>query len=253
MTKRLRIFAGPNGSGKSTILNIVRAKGINLGCYINADDLKREINTSGKFDFSEFIPDFVDIKRFWDEYHESSLYEKAGGINVENNSFFKNSIISFSIEVNDYFTSFLASFLRNELLFTCNKFTFETVMSHISKIEYIRKAKREGFRIYLYFISTENALINKARVGNRVSKGGHDVPEQKIKERYNRCMKLAYDAMMLSDRAYFFDNSYQSSKMFAIKEDNELKFVDDIEYMPGWFKRYIVDIINKKNSVGNDI
>ena len=221
-----------------------------LGYYINEDDLKREINASGRFDFSEFIPHFVAIKRFWDEFNLSPLYEKAGGINVENNSTLENSVVSFSIEVNDYFTSFLASFLRDELLMTCSKFTFETVMSHISKIEYIRKAKREGFRIYLYFISTENYLINKSRVGNRVLKGGHDVPEEKIKERYKRCMGLAYDAMMLSDRAYFFDNTYQASKMFAIKEDNQLKFVEDINYMPGWFKRYIVDVINKKNSDG---
>lgn len=39
-TKRLRIFAGPNGSGKSTLLKIVSERGIHLGVYINADDLK---------------------------------------------------------------------------------------------------------------------------------------------------------------------------------------------------------------------
>jgi hypothetical protein len=45
---RLRVFAGPNGSGKSTIINEVRSvrvdgRAIDLGVYINADDLAREL------------------------------------------------------------------------------------------------------------------------------------------------------------------------------------------------------------------
>ena len=40
--KRLRIFVGQNGSGKSTIIKIVRELGVDLGVYINADDIKNE-------------------------------------------------------------------------------------------------------------------------------------------------------------------------------------------------------------------
>ena len=42
-TKRLRIFAGPNGSGKSTIINIIRNKKIDLGIYLNADEIKVQL------------------------------------------------------------------------------------------------------------------------------------------------------------------------------------------------------------------
>lgn len=61
--KRLRIFAGPNGSGKSTITDIVKAAGVHLGVYVNADELKKSINASMMFDFSSYM-ESVDMERF---------------------------------------------------------------------------------------------------------------------------------------------------------------------------------------------
>ena len=51
-TKRLRIFAGPNGSGKSTIINIIRNKKIDLGIYLNADEIKVQLE---KLEIGKFI------------------------------------------------------------------------------------------------------------------------------------------------------------------------------------------------------
>lgn len=76
---------------------------------------------------------------------------------------------------------------------------------------------------------------------SRVSQGGHNVPEQKIRERYVRCMNLLLNAMELADRVYFFDNSFTTPKLFAFVEDGRLCFEPDVEYMPGWFKHYVID------------
>lgn len=35
------------------------------------------------------------------------------------------------------------------------------------------------YRIYLYFVATQDAAINIARVAQRVQPGGHDVPQDK--------------------------------------------------------------------------
>ena len=51
-------------------------------------------------------------------------------------------------------------------------------MSHISKVEFLREAKRQGYKTYLYYVSTVDPQINIARVKYRVSVGGHPVPEQ---------------------------------------------------------------------------
>lgn len=239
--KRLRIFAGPNGSGKSTIRQIVEDAGVHLGIYVNADDIKRNINDSHSFDFSLYLPQF-DTERFWKSFEVSSLYKLAEGEKIKSSSVVKETVIYFSEEVNDYFTSFLSGYLREELLNTCEKFTFETVMSHPSKLDFIRRAREEkGFRIYLYFVSLEDPKMNIGRVESRVLQGGHDVPKQKIEERYARCMDLLFEAMKLADRVYFFDNSFSSPKLFASVEDNILIFEPYVEYMPGWFKHYVID------------
>lgn len=240
--KRLRIFAGPNGSGKSTIKRIVEEMDVHLGIYINADELKLSINGSlGKFDFSLYLDRF-DPQSFWDSFSSSSLFFPADGNRIKNNSRTEGTIIYFPEEgVNDYFTSFLSSYLRDKLLDSCEKFTFETVMSHQSKLDYIRKAREKGFRIYLYFVSLENSSLNKKRVASRVSLGGHDVPNDKIEQRYDRCMDLLIDAISLADRVFFFDNSSSSPKMFATVENGNLSFVEGVEFMPGWFKRYVID------------
>lgn len=238
--KRLRVFAGPNGSGKSTITKIVSDAGIHLGVYVNADDLKKEINEHACFDFSRYIKNF-NVEDFWKMFSQSSLFERANGEQIKNHAEIEGSILYFSGSVNDYFTSFLSNYLREALLDSCERITFETVMSHPSKLGYIRNAKEKGFRIYLYFVALETPVLNKERVASRVLQGGHNVPEEKIEERYGRCMELLYEAIELADRVYFFDNSFSSPKMLATIENGELTFADGVEFMPGWFKRYVID------------
>ncbi|MGL4440156.1 MAG: zeta toxin family protein [Bosea sp. (in: a-proteobacteria)] len=86
-------------------------------------------------------------------------------------------------------------------------FTFETVMSHPSKIELLRAAHTAGFFVQMYFVAVDDPLINVSRVANRVAKGGHDVPPDKIVERYHRVLQLAPTAISICDRAVIFDNS----------------------------------------------
>lgn len=58
-------------------------------------------------------------------------------------------------------------------------------------------------------------------------------------------MDLLLDAVILSDKVYFFDNSYSTPKMFALVENGQLQFDKDIKFMPGWFKKYMIDKLEK--------
>ena len=53
-TKRLRIFAGPNGSGKTTLIKIVNDLHVHLGIYINADEIKIELDSQHFLDFNQY-------------------------------------------------------------------------------------------------------------------------------------------------------------------------------------------------------
>jgi predicted ABC-type ATPase len=73
----------------------------------------------------------------------------------------------------------LAYFLREELLKQNLKFSFETVFSHRSKLDIMKRAAENGYKVYLYFVSTESPDINIYRVSLRKEKGGHDVPPER--------------------------------------------------------------------------
>lgn len=86
-------------------------------------------------------------------------------------------------------------------------FVFETVMSSDDKIDFINRAKKAGFFIRLFFISTDSPTINASRIADRVMKGGHDVPITKIVSRYFKSIKNCMKASMIVDRLYVYDNS----------------------------------------------
>ncbi len=93
------MVAGPNGSGKTTFIEHLRGQGIDLGEYINPDDIAAEL--SGSYD--ERVGRAQQIA---DERRERCLAEGVS-------------------------------------------FSFETVMSHPSKIEFFAKATAEGFTLGL--------------------------------------------------------------------------------------------------------
>ena len=96
---------------------------------------------------------------------------------------------------------------RNKCLEEKKSFVFETVMSAIDKVDFIAKAKKNGFFIRLFFISTTTPSINASRIANRVMNGGHDVPITKIISRYYKSIENCKVVSSIVDRLYVYDNS----------------------------------------------
>jgi predicted ABC-type ATPase len=117
-------------------------------------------------------------------------YRSFEGLKIKENSFTCNQ------EINSYHAAVIGEFFRENLLRENHTFSFETVMSHESKVAFLRKAKQEGFSTYLYFICTRDPRINVQRVKNRVFEGAHDVGEEKIKPRYFRSLEILRDAFV---------------------------------------------------------
>ncbi len=88
-----------------------------------------------------------------------------------------------------------------------NSFATETVFSHPSKLEIIETAKRLGYIVFVMHICVETPDLSVARVKARTEEGGHDVPEDKIRDRYERCRPLIRQAVLRADRGMVFDNS----------------------------------------------
>ncbi len=101
----------------------------------------------------------------------------------------------------------IASERRASLLASGKSFVTETVFSHPSKLDLITQAKDRGYRIMTFHISVEHPDLSVARVGARVKEGGHPVPEEKIRKRYDRAGILVRQAVLQSDVGHVFDNS----------------------------------------------
>ena len=97
--------------------------------------------------------------------------------------------------------------LRESALLDETSFSFETVLSTVEKVDFIRRARQKGYTIQVFYVLTESVDVNIARVAKRVSQGGHDVPRDKIISRYERAMELMPEVLKLADFAVIFDNS----------------------------------------------
>ncbi len=247
---RMRVFAGPNGSGKSTIIQSVRDYRIkeipiDFGTYVNADDIAEALRKK-TFTFLKYK---VSVKEdeLIDHAIRSGLIGRKFPLRTFKASFHLTSKDKLSIvrEANvEQVAQIVADYLRAKLLSLNRKFSFETVFSHPSKLMIMKEAAEKGYKVYLYYVSTESPDINIYRVAMRKDKGGHDVLKSKIKSRYKRSLGLMHDAAQLAYSAYFFDNSGEEPKLFAhFKVVRGVKNWDRIyrAQVPEWFIKYYVE------------
>ena len=86
-------------------------------------------------------------------------------------------------------------------------FCFETVLSTERNLKLLQRAKEQGYFIRCYYILTADPEINVCRVRSRVAEGGHDVPRDKIVQRYERALALVKDVVAVCDICHVYDNS----------------------------------------------
>ena len=222
--RRLRVLAGPNGSGKSTIRPDLKPQWI--GVFVNADEMEREIKISGgslnlnKLGITSTPADV--LKRFKQSLKASGL-EKRLDLQalLERMSLDESMTLWVPGPYDSYLAAALAEAVRQELLEEGQTFTFETVMSHASKIEFMKEARARGYRVYLYFVATDDPTINIARVRGRVLQGGHPVDDDLVIKRYHKSIALMTEACKVAHRAYIFDNSGAKHNLLAEVTDFE--------------------------------
>jgi predicted ABC-type ATPase len=235
------MFAGPNGSGKSSL-----ARGLSqdhagadgffrLGNFLNADDLQRELTRSG-----------FDLKAYFPRVDRSLLFHQLQELRglSPSHPFFSSATIKDGIvragveEVDSYVAASMVDLIRGHLIQCGRSFSLETVMSHRSKVRVLESAQATGYRTYLYFIATESPELNIRRVQSRVLEGGHDVPQEKVVERYRRCLDLLPEAVAYATRAFVFDNSGREPVWLAeYHPDGSCTLQTPVEQLPGWFRR----------------
>ncbi len=238
MMRRLRILAGPNGSGKTSVYQEL-CEQFHWGVFVNADEIERHLKDEGYIDCREYAVALLDKDRFLASYKSyfSTVVTQCG---IDNILVEDDCIRVINVEkVDSYFAAFVATYIREYLLDSGVSFSFETVLSHPSKLNFMEEAHRKGYRVYLYYVSTQSADINIGRVHTRALEGGHDVPECKIRERYVRSLQNLYQAVKHSDRAYLFDNSGKHFELLA--EYNAVNDSIRLHSSKNWLQTYLLN------------
>ncbi len=110
----------------------------------------------------------------------------------------------------------------------------ETVFSHPSKLELLESARAAGFETLLIYIHLVNDELAKYRVEERVARGGHPVPEEKIGPRYHRLIQQVRAAIRKVDKAIFFDNSSRESPFSHIATIRSGSIAKSVDPLPEW-------------------
>lgn len=239
---RLRVIAGPNGSGKSSIFEKVRTfkekdKVISTGKFINSDEIEKLFDTVGFVKLDDFnitnapdslIDDYLQISTLQNPYSPEIIQDLI---------FLENNCLKLRGKSSPLLGMIVSDLIREELLKRGNSFTMETVFSHPDKVAFMQRAKDKEYKVYFYFVSTANPEINIKRVEGRVAAGGHDVPKDKIVNRYYRTMENLYEAVKISYRAYIFDNSGSETVQVAEKDKNNALHLESS--VPEWVLKYL--------------
>jgi predicted ABC-type ATPase len=88
-----------------------------------------------------------------------------------------------------------------------DSFMFETTLGGRSIARELHRAATAGPQVRVYYIGLASPELHVARVRARVARGGHDIPEAKIRKRYARSLSNLVDLVGVIDELQLYDNS----------------------------------------------
>lgn len=102
-----------------------------------------------------------------------------------------------------------------------SNFALETTLATRSWATRIPQWQAKGFQVALHFIQLPNPEFAVKRVRHRVQNGGHDIPEQVIRRRFERgLVNLEKTYRQLVDQWFLYDGSHQPPRLYDAGGDD---------------------------------
>jgi len=147
--------------------------------------------------------------------------------------------LAFELDLDPYEAARVAGSLRQSLVDQRESFAFETVFSDPvgDKIRFLRETAESGYTVAVCFIGLSSAKLSAERVAMRVSQGGHDVPADKLKDRYPRSLANLKAAIPVLPHLLVFDNSDLARPCRSITVFDHGVAGEAATPLPAWFRR----------------
>jgi len=124
-------------------------------------------------------------------------------------------------------------------------FAFETTLGGNTMPALLKKAASSGIEVRIWYVGLEGVELHIARVKSRVSRGGHDIPKNKIKERYTQSRIKLIELMPVLTELKVFDNTEDgdpqkgqapSPKLLLHMNSGKIVTAHDLRQIPQWAK-----------------
>jgi predicted ABC-type ATPase len=128
-------------------------------------------------------------------------------------------------------------------------YAFETTLGGRTIPALLEKAIETGIEVRIWYVGLTNAELHIARVHARVKKGGHDIPEEKIHQRYTRSVFNLIQLMPKLTELRVYDNSVEADphtgatpepKLIVHWNRGELLNVCELASTPEWAKPIVL-------------
>ena len=106
-------------------------------------------------------------------------------------------------------------------------FAFETTLSGRTYLRLLERLRVDGYRVTLYFLWLRSAETAISRVAKRVETGGHHVPPEDIRRRYDRGLRNLFEVYRRHlDEWVLYDNSEANPVPIATEAFGRLQVID---------------------------
>ena len=106
-------------------------------------------------------------------------------------------------------------------------FAFETTLSGKSYATLLKNLTAKEYAVHLFFLWIPSPELAIARIKDRVSEGGHDVPEEDVRRRFVRSVHNFFKLYQpLLDSWMLFDNSKTKPLLIAKRRNGTMEVFD---------------------------
>ena len=106
-------------------------------------------------------------------------------------------------------------------------FGFETTLSGVTYVSFLRRLKAQDYRVHLFFLWIPTVEVALARIADRVRRGGHDIPEKVVRRRFRKGLQNLFTLYRpVLDSWMLFDNSGILPQLIAREEIGEIRVFD---------------------------
>lgn len=133
-------------------------------------------------------------------------------------------------------------------------FVFETTLGGRTVTRLLEHAHRRGVAVVVFYVGLESADLHVARVRARVAWGGHDIPEARIRERYDRSRENLVRLLPSLSELALYDNTEEgdfsqgilpSPRLILHWRDGAILGGCSMESVPGWAKPIVMAVLTQ--------